>query len=291
MRCWPMPVLDGQQVVGMLTATDLTELRSGSAVQLSRNIHKPTRLDGLVEAAAKMGPLQRQLAAAQVSAYATGHIVTAITAAITSRLLQLAEAELGPPPVDYAWVAAGSQARNEQSAKSDQDNCLVLDDAYDEAVHGDYFKALASQVDHGLNACGYVFCLGDMMARTDQWRQPQRVWAEYFRRWTDTPEPMALMLTCVFFDLRLIQGRASLPARRPAPRRAAAHPQQPQLSGLHGGQRAAAPAALVAVRWHQHHPLGPAPQHGRPQAQRHRAHRRPGAHLRAGRRPCRGEQP
>ncbi len=205
-----MPVLDGQQVVGMLTATDLTELHSGSAVQLARNIHKQTRLDGLVEAAAKVGPLQRHLAAAQASAYATGHIVTAITDAITSRLLQLAEAELGPPPVDYAWVAAGSQARNEQSAKSDQDNCMVLDDAYDEAAHGAYFKALASQVNQGLDACGYVFCPGDMMARTDQWRQPQRVWAGYFRRWTDTPEPKALMLTCVFFDLRLIHGRASL---------------------------------------------------------------------------------
>ena len=205
-----MPVLDGQQVVGMLTATDLTELHSGSAVQLARSIHKQTRLDGLVAAAAKVGPLQRHLVAAQASAYATGHIVTAITDAITSRLLQLAEAELGPPPVDYAWVAAGSQARNEQSAKSDQDNCMVLDDAYDEAAHGAYFKALASQVNHGLDACGYVFCPGDMMARTDEWRQPQRRWAEYFRRWTDQPEPKALMLTCVFFDLRLIHGRASL---------------------------------------------------------------------------------
>ncbi len=205
-----MPVLDGAQVVGMITATDLSEQHSGSAVHLVGNIHKQTSLDGLVAAAAKVGPLQHHLAAAQASAYATGHIVTAITDAITIRLIELAEAELGPPPIAYAWVAAGSQARNEQSAKSDQDNCMVLDDAYDEAVHGDYFKALASFVNHGLDACGYVFCPGDMMARTDEWRQPQKRWAEYFRRWTEKPEPKALMLTCVFFDLRLIHGQASL---------------------------------------------------------------------------------
>ena len=42
-------------------------------------------------------------------------------------LLVAAEAELGPPPCDYAWVALGSQGRHEQSAKSDQDNALVLD--------------------------------------------------------------------------------------------------------------------------------------------------------------------
>ena len=41
-------------------------------------------------------------------------------------MLHLAESQLGPPPVDYAWVAAGSQARSEQTAKTDQDNALVV---------------------------------------------------------------------------------------------------------------------------------------------------------------------
>jgi CBS domain-containing protein len=205
-----VPVRDGEQVVGMITATDLTEQHSNSAVYLAGHIYKQENLDGLVAAAARVAGLQRQMAAAQASAYACGHIITAVTDAITTRLLQLAERRLGPPPVDYAWVAAGSQARAEQTAKSDQDNCLVLDDAYDPAVHGAYFEALANEVNDGLNACGYVYCPGEMMARTDKWRQPQKVWAEYFRRWTDEPEPMALMLTCVFFDLRVVHGQTAL---------------------------------------------------------------------------------
>ncbi|MCU0929902.1 MAG: DUF294 nucleotidyltransferase-like domain-containing protein [Burkholderiaceae bacterium] len=205
-----VPVLDGQRVVGMITATDVTEQHSTSAVYLVGDIHKQSTVEGLVAAAAKVKTLQRSLAAAQASAYTTGHIVTAITDALTVRLLQLAEAKLGPPPVDYAWVAAGSQARSEQTARSDQDNCMVLDDRYDEAVHGAYFEALANIVNDGLNACGYVYCPGEMMAKTAQWRQPQRRWREYFHRWTDEPEPKALMLTCVFFDLRCIHGRAEL---------------------------------------------------------------------------------
>lgn len=205
-----VPVLDGQRLVGMLTATDLTEQHSTSAVYLASEVHKQPSLDGLVATAGRVKQLQRNLAAADASAYSTGHIVTAITDAITTRLLQLAEARLGPAPVDYAWVAAGSQARSEQTAKSDQDNCLVLDDRYDEAAHGAYFKALAEEVNTGLDACGYVYCPGDMMARTDAWRQPQHRWLEYFDGWTHTPEPTALMLTCVFFDLRLVHGRASL---------------------------------------------------------------------------------
>jgi CBS domain-containing protein len=87
---------------------------------------------------------------------------------------------------------------------------MVLDDRYDEAEHGAYFKALSQFVCDGLDACGYIYCPGEMMAMTDTWRQPQKRWAEYFARWTSQPDPKALMLTCVFFDLRAIHGKAEL---------------------------------------------------------------------------------
>ncbi|MGM9426629.1 putative nucleotidyltransferase substrate binding domain-containing protein [Hydrogenophaga sp. MI9] len=205
-----VPVLDGQQIAGMITATDLTEQHSTSAVYLAGDIYKQPSIEGLQNAAGKIGRLQRSLAAAQASADNTGRIITTITDAITTRLLQLGEARLGPPPVDYVWVAAGSQARSEQTARSDQDNCMVIDDAYDEATHGAYFKALATFVCDGLNACGYVYCPGEMMAMTDQWRQPRRRWIEYFTEWTSQPDPTALMLTCVFFDMRAIHGNSEL---------------------------------------------------------------------------------
>jgi len=49
-----------------------------------------------------------------------------------------------------------------------------------------------------------------MMAMTDTWRQPRKVWAEYFRKSIEQPKPKALMLTCVFFDLRGIHGNMAL---------------------------------------------------------------------------------
>jgi CBS domain-containing protein len=205
-----VPVLDGERIVGMITATDLTEQHSTSAVYLAGDVYKQTSIDGLQATATKIKRLQQSLASAQASAYSTGHIITAITDAITCRLLQLGEAKFGPPPVEYVWVAAGSQARSEQTAKSDQDNCMVIDDRYDQAQHGAYFKSLATFVCDGLDACGYIHCPGEMMAMTDTWRQPKRKWAEYFSRWTGQPEPKALMLTCVFFDLRAIYGTTAL---------------------------------------------------------------------------------
>jgi len=205
-----VPVMNGQEVAGMITSTDLTEQQSNSAVYLAGAIYKQTSVEGLIETSGRIKQLQQNLAAAEASAFSTGHIVSAITDALTSRLLQLGELKLGPPPVDYAWVAAGSQGRNEQTAKSDQDNCMILDDAYDPAAHGAYFKALSQFVCDGLDACGYVYCPGEMMAMTDDWRQPLNKWRQYFHRWIDQPDPKALMLTCVFFDQRFVYGRQQL---------------------------------------------------------------------------------
>ncbi|GIX24119.1 MAG: histidine kinase [Caldimonas sp.] len=203
-----LPLMNGSRVTGLVTARDLTERHGTTAVFLVGEIYKQADLDGLVRLSRRLPELQRHLAAADASAHATGHLITAVTDAFTIRLIQLAENRLGPPPVDYVWVAAGSQARCEQTAKTDQDNCLILDDGYDEARHGAYFEAFARWVCDGLAACGYVHCPGEMMAMTPAWRQPLRRWRQYFRTWIDEPEPKALMLTCVFFDLRAVHGRA-----------------------------------------------------------------------------------
>ena len=205
-----VPVTDGKRLVGMVTATDLTQQQSTSPIYLAGDIQRQKTLEELVTISRRVKGLQQNLSAAHTSAYNTGHIITTITDALTRRLIQLAEAELGPPPVPYVWVAAGSQGRHEQTAKSDQDNCMVLDDSYDPALHGDYFKTLARQVCDGLAACGYIHCPGEMMAMTDQWRQPLRTWRHYFQQWIVTPEPKALMLTSVFFDLRAVQGTHEL---------------------------------------------------------------------------------
>ncbi|MDO8275544.1 MAG: DUF294 nucleotidyltransferase-like domain-containing protein, partial [Serpentinimonas sp.] len=205
-----VPVLDGQAVVGMISSSDLSERQSNSAVYLAGAIYNQDSVEALVQTSARIKLLQQSLAAAEASAYSTGHIVSAITDALTARLLQLGELQFGPPPVDYAWVAAGSQGRNEQTAKSDQDNCMVLDDRYQPERHGEYFRQLSRFVCDGLDACGYVHCPGEIMAMTDQWRQPLQQWRQYFHRWIEIPEPEALMLTGVFFDQRFVYGKAEL---------------------------------------------------------------------------------
>ncbi len=205
-----MPVMDNNRLAGMITTTDFTRQHICSTVDIVGDIYKHTDIDRIKEVTAKIPELLVNLVATGATAMSVGHLITSITDAVTTRLLQLAEERLGPAPVAYAWVAAGSQAREEQIAKTDQDNILILADDYIPKEHSKYFRLLAGHVCDGLNDCGYIYCPGDMMATNYDWRQPLKVWKKNFNQWIDRPEPEALMLTIVFFDLRCIYGNRSL---------------------------------------------------------------------------------
>lgn len=205
-----LPVVRGARPVGVVTTTDLLRTQTRSVVFLASDIHRRTTPEGIRDTIAHIPDLVYELVEAGASARSVGNAITALADAATQRLIQLAEAELGPPPVPYCWIACGSQARFEQTAKSDQDNCLVISDAYRPEEHGAWFKEFATRVCMGLDTAGYVLCPGEMMAMTDQWRQPLAEWKRYFRRWIEQPQPKALMLSSVFFDMRPIAGDTGL---------------------------------------------------------------------------------
>jgi CBS domain-containing protein len=198
-----LPVLDGERVAGLISTTDLTRFQSANAVYLVGDIHRAASVDTLVQISAKIPELQVHLINGGATANHVGQAISAVTDAITRRLIDLAEADLGSPPVPYAWIVGGSQARREQSSHSDQDNALLIAD-HAKADDDAYFAALAKSVNDGLDACGFVYCPGDVMASNPKWRQPLRIWHKYFVNWILKPEPMSLMLANVFFDLRAV---------------------------------------------------------------------------------------
>ncbi len=211
-RIHHLPVVDGHHVAGVVTASDFIERHTTSSVYLAADIHRQDTVETLAEVAGRLPLLVQNLAAAGASAERTQRIVTGIADALAIRLLELAELKFGAPPVDYAWVVAGSQARGEFTIASDQDNALILDDAYDDARDGDYFEALARFVCDGLAACGQAHCPGEVMATNPEWREPLANWQARFAHWIDNPDPTALMHGCTFFDLRHVYGDAALSA-------------------------------------------------------------------------------
>ncbi len=204
-----VPVVDHGKLVGIVTQTNLTRFQATNTASLVRDVARAERPEALAAVTANIPRLLVQLVGAGNRHETVTRLITDIADAATRRLLTLAEETFGPPPVPYLWLACGSQGRQEQTGVSDQDNCLMLDDAVTEADMP-YFAALAKFVSDGLDAAGYFYCPGDMMATNPRWCQPVSVWRGYFRRWIDAPNPEAQMLASVMFDLRPIGGARSL---------------------------------------------------------------------------------
>lgn len=205
-----LPVKREGALVGCLTTTNLIKIQTASPVFLVGDVHQQTDAEGLREVISHVPELVHQMAEAGATADSIGRVVSALTDATTVRLIAIAQETLGPPPIPFAWIATGSQGRQEQTARSDQDNGLILHDSFDPKAHGAYFAALGKMVCDGLATCGYVYCPGEMMAMTERWRQPLARWKEYFRTWIEQPEPKALMLSSIFFDLRFVAGDRAL---------------------------------------------------------------------------------
>ncbi|MGQ0609887.1 MAG: DUF294 nucleotidyltransferase-like domain-containing protein [Paracoccaceae bacterium] len=208
-RIGHLPIVDRGKLVGMITQTDLVRFQAVSSALLVRDAATAQTVAELAENTARIPRLLVQLVGGGSAHEVATRLITDIADTVTRRLLAMAEAELGPAPVPYLWLACGSQGRQEQTGLSDQDNCLMIDDAASEADMA-YFAGLARIVSDGLNACGYVYCPGGMMATNPQWCQRMTVWRGYFRKWVATPDPMAQMLASVMFDLRPIGGTVSL---------------------------------------------------------------------------------
>lgn len=198
-----------QNVKGVITASDLMLAREDDPVFLVQHISRQTTLAGLKEIVSSLPNLLLQWVHAGIRAPQVSHTLTAISDAITIRLIELAEDQLGPPPVPYCWLGFGSQGRAEQLLGADQDNGLIISNDVAEADLG-WYEKLAQSVSDGLNECGYAYCNGKIMATTEEWRQPLAVWQKTVDSWTQSPTNDAVMRVSIFFDLRAIHGDAAL---------------------------------------------------------------------------------
>jgi CBS domain-containing protein len=140
-------------------------------------------------------------------------VLTLLGDAITRQLIDLVTRELHDegielPAEGWCWLGFGSQARREHALGSDQDNGLVLADELDASELR--FRVFSERVCAGLDACGYAFCRGGIMASQDACRKSLAAWTKDFRGWIRNPGAEAVMRSGIFFDMRAVSGQAEL---------------------------------------------------------------------------------
>jgi len=204
-----LPVVDDERPVGMISQTDILRVNNIEPISLIHSIKRAASVEELGKVSAEIPDLVVKLVARDTRAIEVGKIITTLSDAITKRLLSLATDTYGTPPCDYAWLAFGSQARQEQALGSDQDNGLLLPDGVSDEDRA-WFKDFATFVNDGLAQCGMPYCPGEIMAKNEKWRMTLQGWKNRFSNWIDEPSPKAVMHSSIFFDMRPVAGNKEM---------------------------------------------------------------------------------
>ncbi len=202
-----LPVVKDNRPIGIIETRDIIRYESQNSLLLVNTIYQQQNIHDLAILSRQVKDSFVRLVNEDANAHMVGSAMSVIARSFKQRIIELVEEKLGEPPIDYCFLALGSMGRDEQLIVTDQDNAIMLDDAYDSALHGAYFEQLAKRVCDGLDKCGYNYCSGNIMASNPEWRMTYSQWRACFSDWIDDPTPKALLNASIFFDLQGVYGR------------------------------------------------------------------------------------
>ena len=203
--------IDGK-VTSIVCDADLLGFhRYASAVVVSE-IERAETFEDLLAARQRIPQVVASLTDVAARPQSVVRLLSAVHDAITIRLLGLAMDQLGPPPVRFAFVCMGSQAREEETLLTDQDNGIIYQDAEPSERENvqQYFLSLGKQVCAWLDEAGYAFCKGGIMAQSPDWCAPASVWQANFERNINSAEPNDILRFDMCFDFRCVYGADEL---------------------------------------------------------------------------------
>jgi CBS domain-containing protein len=205
-------LLAQSQPIGVVTGHDLVVLHSASPFFIAREIERQTSLAGLRTVFDQSQQAVPLLLRQGVRASQLGWLMADINDRLATRVLQLTEAVLGPPPVPYCWLVLGSEGRREQTFKTDQDNALIYGDPAPEAADSvrTYFLEFGRQAVSALIEAGFPPCTGHYTADNPHWTQSLTGWQQHFYYWATTWKTDEIPNFLIFFDFRGIFGDLTL---------------------------------------------------------------------------------
>lgn len=201
-----LPVIQDGKIVGTLTTTELMKNTHLQAIYLVQSISSADDLDSLCKLSVQNKEIFRTLVQNNMQPHSIQRVLSHIADEFCSRIAELGEQKFGEAPCHYAFVAAGSLARNEVQFLSDQDNAIITERELATDEERAYFKNLAEFICTSLDKCGYPLCDGNYMASNPKWCASYDTWKKYYSSWIANTDKEALLNSQVFLDMRLLYG-------------------------------------------------------------------------------------
>jgi len=212
-----LPVVDRNQLVGVVTPRDLMRYRSQKALLLLGNIREEQSIEGLSSIHREMVRVARTLLSETRSTPEVMEILSHIHHAIISRTYQICLDEMALegkqlPDIKHCFLIMGSAGRREMLLHPDQDNGFIFENFPDERQTeiDAFFQPFSEKLNLALDRVGYPLCDGEVMARNRDWRGRLVDWQERINSWLLDPEPTHVRNSSIFFDFLPLVGDVDL---------------------------------------------------------------------------------
>ncbi|MFV9511433.1 DUF294 nucleotidyltransferase-like domain-containing protein [Tepidibacillus sp. LV47] len=208
-----LPVVDQENVVGIVSTKNLIHSFSNHSFRLIKEIESATTLAELMPIKSQVNQMLQEMIQQHATPKELAAIITEMNERVTKKIISIAEKEMirdgyGTPPVPYCWLSLGSEGRKEQTLQTDQDNAIVYADVPEEEEKkvDQYFTKLAEKIVTYLDQYGFPKCTGGVMATNPKWRKSLSQWINSIHLWYQKRSPDMIRQFTIFFDFRPIYG-------------------------------------------------------------------------------------
>ena len=201
------------KAVGILSKHDLMVSLGNNPAVLIKALKRTAKVKEIKPIRARIMQLLQGYLDQNIPMTLITKIITELNDACVNRVIDISLEKMNTaPPVKFAWLALGSQGRDEQMLHTDQDNAIVYENVSE--VFKDetkaYFIKLATYINKGLFTIGYEYCPAEMMASNPKWCMSLDEWKNQVHYWINNPGKNEVLLSFIFFDYSLKYGDAEI---------------------------------------------------------------------------------
>jgi len=198
--------------IGVGAATSMPADYKPIHASLVKEIRESNRIGHVVQNMNKLPAIIREMVDTGARPKALCKVIGTTYDEVIVRCIELSIDEIGQPPVAFAFLSLGSNARHEMTMFSDQDNAIIFEETKQAAPDKirAYFLKLGDKVCSKLNASGYHFCPGGIMALHPTWCLSEKEWHRKLENIMNAPAPDGFLEFNVFFDLKCTYGNIDL---------------------------------------------------------------------------------
>ena len=205
-------VTDDTKLVGVVSERDLFSLQRLGLGELTTEIRLAGDVRILENIAAEIRKLTRLLVEQGVAAEQLTLYVSVLNDRLCQRVIEVVRKRHQWEQISWCWLGFGSEGRLEQTFSTDQDNGIIFS-AHGSAVPDEVRARLlpfARDVNEALDACGFRWCKGNVMASNPDLCLSVEEWQARMDGWLKNWEPKALLDASIYFDFRALHGDTTL---------------------------------------------------------------------------------